>query len=268
MKVFRKIVSLAVCAVALALAADGGSPVRPLVIGITEQFHELNGHPLASVGFEYVDALRQAGHIPLVVVRTGDTNRLAKVLSMLDAVILTGGVDVDPALYGAKRSPKCGPSNAERDAFDRSVLDYAVAHRLPILGVCRGVQMINVYFGGTLWQDLPSEFPGVGRHQGKIGERVHEVAFEPTSRLARQLGTTNVRLNSQHHQAVKDVAPGFRVAARAPDGVIEAIESENLPIVGVQGHPEGLVWKEKDPTLLRLFRDLWGDLIQNGKVTK
>lgn len=256
MPVLRHLRFFLVLLVAVAASVAGGAPARPLVVGITEQFHERNGHPLSSVGFEYVDALRKAGHIPLVVVRTGDTNRLARVLSMLDAVILTGGADVDPVLYGAKRSPKCGPSNAERDAFDRSVLDYAVAHRLPVLGVCRGAQMINVYFGGTLYQDLPSEFSGVGRHQGKIGERVHEISIVPDSRLAKVLGVKKVWLNSQHHQAVKDVAPGFRVAARAPDGVIEAIESDTLPVAGVQGHPEGLVWSGGDPVLSRLFRDL------------
>ena len=107
--------------------------------------------------------------------------------------------------------------------------------RLPVMGICRGCQLINVYFGGTLWQDLPSERPGEIVHRSK---ELHPIRIEPGSRLAKCLGTDRTDVNTLHHQAVKKLAPGFKATAFAPDGVVEAIESETLPVAGVQFHPE------------------------------
>ena len=252
---------LAAVAAAL-LPWHGVAEQRPLVVGVTEQWlggakgREKNPH--AGVGEEYAEAIRRGGNIPVVICRTAETSHLAKAIAPLDILILTGGADVDPSRYGAEPSPNLGRVQKDRDAFDFAVLDAAMARKLPVMGICRGVQVINVYFGGTLWQDLPSEFPVKDiRHRGKsVGTRCHTISIEPDSRLAAVLGVTNVEVNSQHHQAVKRLAPGFRIVARAPDGVVEAIEHATLPVAGVQFHPEGLVKYADDETCTRLFRNL------------
>ena len=235
---------------------------RPLVIGVTEQWlggkHGRVGSPVAGVNETYVEAIRRGGNIPVVICRTAKTDHLAQVLASLDMLILSGGADVEPSRYGAKPAPGLGLVQKDRDAFDFAVLEAALARNLPVMGVCRGVQVINVYFGGTLWQDLPSEFPvkDIRHRKSHSGERRHLVTIEPDSRLAAVLGTTAIGVNSQHHQAVKALAPGFRIVARAPDGVVEAIEHTSLPVVGVQFHPEGLVMCANDMFMTRLFRDL------------
>ena len=126
------------------------------------------------------------------------------------------------------------------------------------MGICRGMQVINVHFGGTLWQDLPSEFPVKEvRHGGNaVDKRCHTIGIEPDSRLAAVIGATNVAVNSRHHQAVKRLASGFRIVARAPDGVVEAIEHTSLPVAGVQFHPEGLVKYADDEIFMRFFLNL------------
>ena len=241
---------------------NGVAKQRPLVVGVTEQWlggakgREKNPH--AGVGEEYAEAIRRGGNIPVVICRTAETGHLAQAIAPLDILILTGGADVDPARYGAEPSPKLGMVQRDRDAFDFAVLDAAMARKLPVMGVCRGVQVINVYFGGTLWQDLPSEFPVKDiRHRGdSVGVRCHTINIEPDSRLAAVVGSTSVGVNSLHHQAVKRLAPGFRIVARAPDGVVEAIEHTSLPVAGVQFHPEGLVKYANDEAFVRLFSNL------------
>ena len=222
----------------------------------------------------YSEALVQAGNVPVIIPRTDDTNALKAVVSRLDVLLLPGGEDVNPARYGAERSPALGRVNIERDAFEFAILDAAKSRRLPVFGICRGVQMINVYFGGTLWQDLPSEFvPPAGAtklHTGAFpwpyegaatNPPAHTVSAVAGSRLAAIVGTEPLQVNSHHHQAVKDVAPGFRISAYAPDGVPEAIESDDYPAAGVQFHPETLVARAKDPRfdrerLIAIFKRL------------
>ena len=235
---------------------------RPLVVGVTEQWiggeEGRENSPRAGVAEEYAEAIRRGGNIPVVICRTAETSHLAQVVAPLDVLILSGGADVEPKRYGAEPSPKLGKLQLDRDAFDFAILEAALARKLPVMGICRGLQVINVHFGGTLWQDLPSEFPVKGiRHGGNpVGVRCHAINIEPDSRLAAVIGTTNVAVNSQHHQAVKRLASGFRIVARAPDGVVEAIEHTSLPVAGVQFHPEGLVKYADDEFATRIFRDL------------
>ena len=190
----------------------------------------------------------------MVIPRFGNDVQFDDIVSRLDALVMTGGEDFDPALYGAERSPKLGEVNAPRDDFDLRLLAAARRRRLPVLGICRGCQLVNIAFGGTLWQDLPSEFPAKDvQHRGVH----HQISIEPGSRLSLALsGATNVVVNSMHHQAVKRLAPGFRITAASPEGVVEAIEGTDYPAMGVQFHPEKLFCNEDRPDFARFFENL------------
>jgi putative glutamine amidotransferase len=166
-------------------------------------------------------------------------------------------VDVDPAIYGQEPHPKLGKVDDALDEAELVLTRWALEDRLPLFGICRGIQVINVAAGGTLYQDLRAQFPGALRHRfapSQYGRehRGHAIHIEPGSHLAQALGLT-VSVNSRHHQAVRDVAPGFVVTARAPDGVIEGIELPDAPfVVGVQWHPENLA--AQDAGMLGLFQ--------------
>jgi gamma-glutamyl-gamma-aminobutyrate hydrolase PuuD/predicted esterase len=225
----------------------------PVVVGIADMCMATNS---VSVQTTYAAAFARAGNTPLVL--PAETNRavVARMLASVDVLLLCGGEDVEPSRYKAKPSPRLGEVNLRRDAWEFLLLDEAVKRRLPVIGICRGCQLINVYFGGTLWQDLPSERPGEVVHRGK--DAFHDIQIVAGSRLADYLGTDRLKVNSFHHQAVRDLAPGFRAVAFAPDGVVEAIESETMPIVGVQFHPEKLLVNKGRSEFKKLFTDLLG----------
>ena len=232
------------------LLAVGVCAAAPVVVGIADMCMETNRVSILST---YADAFARAGNTPLVL--PAETNRavVARMLASVDVLLLCGGEDVDPSRYKTKPSPRLEEVNLRRDAWEWMLLDEAVKRRLPVIGICRGCQLINVYFGGTLWQDLPSERPGEVVHRGK--RAFHDIQIVAGSRLACSLGLNSSRVNTIHHQAVRDLAPGFRAVAFAADGVVEAIEGEGLPVVGVQFHPEKLfVQKGRDE-----FRVLFAD---------
>ena len=238
---------------------DSGSrtaSLRGLTVGISDTC-STNG--AIGVGW-YVESVRRVGGTPVVVCRTDDSAGLDAVVTGLDLLVLTGGEDVAPARYGEKPSPRLGRVNAVRDAYEWALLSAAVRHGVPIFGTCRGEQVLNVFFGGTLYQDLPSEFPfndrEVHRSPRRRGEakceHLHDILIEPGSRLASVCGgAARLPVNSSHHQAVKGLAPGFRVAARSPEGVVEAIECDWYPAAGVQFHPEILLACNGDPVWTR-----------------
>ena len=222
-----------------------------LVVGVTDQ-HLDPDHNIVENCF--VEALVAAGHVPVVVPCLTNDAALAAIVAKLDALVFTGGADVEPARYRTPRAPKCCDPDLLRDDFEFRLLAAARARRLPIAGICRGCQLINVGFGGTLWQDLPSEFQkGKSDIRHATGEYLHperhpaahQVKIVPGTRLASVLGTENLSVNSHHHQAVKKIAPGFRVTAVSTDGVIEGIESTDYPAFCVQFHPEAIVARAK-----------------------
>ncbi len=217
-----------------------------LRVGIAETC----GESRASVGRSYIDAVSRGGHIPVIIPNAPGSE---KWLSEVDLLLLIGGDDIDPARYGEEMLPECGDLEPERDAFEYRLLDEAVRLRKPVMGICRGEQMINVYFGGTLYQDLPSQFDTTVCHRSSEGAS-HCIHIEPDSRLHGLLGLDTLTVNSFHHQAVKDLAPGFRVSAFSADGTVEAIESETLPIAGVQFHPERML-QDSASILLPLFTE-------------
>ena len=178
----------------------------------------------------------------------------------LDGLLLPGGVDVDPALYGEARHPELGKVNDALDEAELVLTRWALEDDLPLLGICRGIQVLNVAAGGSLYQDVPAQIPGALQHRFSSSKyprdhRGHAVRIRPDSRLAQVFGAVDLAVNSRHHQAVKDVAPGFVVTAQAPDGVIEGLEKPEARFaVGVQWHPESLA--ASDPQMLALFQAL------------
>ncbi|HTY08979.1 MAG TPA: gamma-glutamyl-gamma-aminobutyrate hydrolase family protein, partial [Candidatus Edwardsbacteria bacterium] len=169
--------------------------------------------------------------------------------------LLIGGGDVEARHLGKENHPRAKFFNPLRDEFELAIIPRAVARRMPVLGICRGEQLLNLALGGTMYQDIGDEQGSRFEHQreDKPDDTVHAVSIAPESCLAAILGTTQAAVNSAHHQAVRDVAPGLRAAAWAPDGVIEAVEScDRGFLMGVQWHPERIV--DTCPEQRRLFQ--------------
>jgi putative glutamine amidotransferase len=200
----------------------------------------------------YVKAVQRAGATPIVlpVVDPSDADEIGRVLDAVDAVIVTGGCDVDPDRYGATAAPETGPVDARRDETEIALCRAVVERDVPTLCVCRGIQVLNVALGGTLTQHVP-----VHSRDDAYNETVHEVTLEPGSRIAKALGTTTLGVNTLHHQTVADLGPRARAVAWADDGTVEAIEVEGAPhVLAVQWHPEMLRHR---PEHLALFRQLF-----------
>ena len=196
------------------------------------------------LSLNYVRSLEGAGLVPLIVPPLADPDRAGEILDVAAGLLLTGGEDVDPKLYGAPRHPRLGETNPTRDATELALLEAARVRQLPVLAICRGIQLLNVAYGGTLYQDLPSERPSSIRHDqpDDRAARTHDVTIAAGSRLAAATGAVTMAVNSYHHQAVCRVGAGLRVTATAPDGVVEGLESDDPAwwVVSVQWHPEDL----------------------------
>ena len=201
----------------------------------------------------YVESVERAGGVPVVLPVT-DPDDVPALLSAVQGVVLTGGGDVQPSLYGEAPAPETHNVDPRRDAFDIALFHGALERDIPVLAICRGMQVVNVALGGTLVQHVPS-ITGQHHDQNKRGhEGVHKVKIEPDSHLAEALGTTELEVNSIHHQAVLEAGPGARAVAWADDGTVEAFEVEgNRHLVAVQWHPELL---EDWPEQQGLFRQL------------
>jgi putative glutamine amidotransferase len=215
------------------------------------------GTERAYVNQDYLDALVLAGALPVVLPMAFEPEDLQAQLAILDGVMFSGGVDMDPLTYGEEPAPGLGDTYPDMDRHQIPLARMARAAGLPILGICRGIQVLNVAFGGTLHQDLAS-LAGPHLRHVQTGWRhavSHSLDLAEGTRLRRIFEQGRIGTNSFHHQAVKDLAPGFRVSALAQDGVIEGIEtSDEAFVLGVQWHPEGMV--KKYPDMLRLFRAL------------
>jgi putative glutamine amidotransferase len=209
----------------------------------------------------YIKALEIAGVVPVIVPPLSDDASVSVILSRVDGVLLTGGEDVEPSLYGQPRIEQCGPSNSARDATEIALVRGARDMRKPLLAICRGPQLLNVALGGTLYQDIPSQVPGALEHNEKEerASRVHPVEVEPGSRLADAVRATSLSVNSLHHQSVRDVAPALRVTALAPDGVVEGLETpgEDWWVLAVQWHPEEMTDSPESPDrgIFKAFAD-------------
>ena len=224
------------------VAVEAMGKTGPL-IGITP-----TGSKKGSIGRQYVQAVMRAGGIPVVLASDTTAQYLHSVVSRLDGVLLTGGEDVAPSYYGEDAVEQLGKVDTVRDVLELSVARLAANRNIPVLGICRGLQVMNIAFGGTLYQDLPSQHGGdVIHHRVSASERsVHSVAVVKPSKLHEILLVDSMAVNSSHHQAVKKVATGARVAALSSDGVIEAIDFYPARrAMGVQWHPEGFNGKNE-----------------------
>src|SRR3954469_19047772 len=209
----------------------------------------------------YTVTLTAAGAIPWMIPLVDD-DTLRGVYEELDAVFLPGGADIDPLTYGADPHPLCDRTDRERDRVEVSLAKWALEDEKPVLGVCRGMQLINVAAGGSLYQDLAEERPGSLKHdyfpfRGQSFARdylAHEVSVAEGTRLAERMGSGALKVNSMHHQGVRALGQGLVATAVAPDGLIEAIEGAGDGyLVAVQWHPEALT--DNDARTRGLFAD-------------
>jgi putative glutamine amidotransferase len=221
--------------------------MQPPLIGLTAyKFHNSSGLPQSGLGEAYTRAVAHAGGLPVIIPLGLPEAQLIRLAQRLDGVLFTGGGDIDPARYGHAAHPLVDDVDAERDRTEFVLLDHLLKQQTPILGICRGFQVINTGLGGTLFEDILDQKPGALRHQYYPNYprdlTPHTVEVTPGSRLAEILGQGGpLPVNSLHHQGVEDPAPGLVTCAVAPDGLIEALEQPDHPfLVAVQWHPECL----------------------------
>jgi putative glutamine amidotransferase len=225
-----------------------------------------DGGDRTGVNAAYVRSVLAAGGVPLVLSPLMGASLAARALEGVDGLVLSGGEDLDPSWYGANPSPFLDPPSRDRDQFELALFACARQRGLPTLGICRGIQLVNVALGGTLYQDLPTERPGSVEHRpdGARDLRSHRVRIQAGSRAAAALGRTEVMVNSSHHQAIRDIAPELQATGWTDDGLIEAVEtSGDTPwLLAVQWHPEEMHAESAAPE-----RGLFAALIREaGKV--
>ncbi len=256
---------------------------RP-VIGLTTQtLHSIDGIPPGLpaswvMNQRYFLAATMVGAVPwMIPLLDDDVHTLREIYERLDGILIPGGVDISPREYGEEVGPACGNLDPARDRVELQLVRWAMEDRKPVLGLCRGLQVINVASGGSLWQDLASQnsafdkhdyFPTAGFERDHLA---HAVELVEGTRLARLLESASVSVNSMHHQGVKRLGRDLVVSATAPDGLIEAVEGvDDGFLVGVQWHPE--VFEMADPHTRHLFGSFiraaseWRATEESGRV--
>lgn len=188
----------------------------------------------------YYDAIAAVGGIPVIIPPLVEEADLKRVLDMLDGVVMVGGADLDPRRDGFMLHPTVRPLEARREDYDRMLMRFVAKRRMPVFGIGVGMQLLNISQGGNLMLHIPEDLPKALPHKDPIDPaHRHGLEVVPGSLMERVYGDGEIRVNSMHHMAVDDVAPGFRVTARCPDGVVEAIESvTDWVALGTQFHPE------------------------------
>jgi putative glutamine amidotransferase len=236
----------------LNLPDKGNYFMRP-IIGITCGTSDVDTND-STIWNNYISAIENAGGTPIVLPLAQNDSSFSDYIDIIDGLLLSGGVDLDPSYFGEEPHPALGRVDVNRDRIEIFLSKKALQANIPIFGICRGIQTLNVSAGGTLYQDIPSQFGNTIKHRqtapGSHG--THFIDVKNGSRLFEIMGQSEIKVNTFHHQAVKDVATDFIISATARDGIIEGIESTIHPYaIGVQFHPERM-W-ENNPSISALF---------------
>jgi putative glutamine amidotransferase len=233
---------------------------RPPVIGVpVMDDHDAAGvhAPRFSNNQSYIRAVEAAGAAPILIPHVEDPSALRRIYELLDGILLSGGVDIHPKYYGQEPHPALNPSDVGMDRTETTILGWALEDDMPVLGICRGEQVLNVVMGGTLIQDIYTQYATTIDHRESFKRKIrdylaHDMVIEENSRLRELAGQDRIWVNTSHHQSIDKVAPGLVATAWAPDGIIEAVESTgHRYVVAVQCHPEEL-WR-KHAWARRLF---------------
>lgn len=214
------------------------------IIGLCTSYEKTDKEDRIFINHAYLEAVRHFGGIPLVIPGEAQEDEQAVLLSMCQGLVMTGGDDIDPALYGETVINDTVFPAPERDLREPRLCAMAMARQIPILGICRGLQIMNVHFGGTLYQDIPAQLETAVLHKMEPPYQrvIHDCVLVPGSPLQQLTGCDTIGVNSFHHQAIKDVAPGLAVMGRAPDGIVEAVWKPDYGFLwAVQWHPE-MLW--------------------------
>lgn len=239
---------------------------QPL-IGITaSRIHNHADEPVIALNEAYSRAVARSGATPLTIPLGLSQEALLELLSRLDGVLFSGGGDVETSRYHGLDHPRVGEVDPDRDRIEILLAGQVVQRGLPFLGICRGIQVINVALGGTLYSDVADQHPGAVRHDSSPDiprdHPAHEVEIAPGSRLAQILGVNRVATNSLHHQAVRQLAPGLTACAYTLDGLLEAFEIPDHPFgLAVQWHPE---WMPDSLPMQALFRSFSGAALRGA----
>ncbi len=231
--------------------------IKPL-IGLTTTFSTLESKPPTyGTNKPYADAVLRAGGLPVLIPNDLSNSDLDLLIQRLDGILFTGGYDMEPSCYAHPPHPAIEQPDADRDRVEIHLVHSAVQHGLPFFGICRGMQVINVALGGSLYEHLPDQLPAnvhLENHDKPRHFLAHPVTIQPTNQLAEIFRPGETWVNSLHHQGVSRSAQGLRVTALAPDGLVEAFELPGHPCgLAVQWHPEEL---QEDPSMRMLFEFL------------
>lgn len=242
------------------------------VIGITSDYNggdrpEFGGKiPTCFLRDRYVHAIESTGGIPIILPPLESPALSARsILNRIDGLLLTGsGPDINPAIYGERQRFRFKTVDPKRFSLERELIRHALKKEMPILGICGGMQMLNVSAGGTLYQDIRKQMPKSLQHQ-RGGKPAHLIEVKKGTLLSKIMRRNPLQVNSAHHQGVKQVAPGYIINAEAPDGVIEGIEAVGYPFVlGVQWHPEFLNVEDQSTSLFKAFLKIAARHAKNG----
>ncbi len=256
------------------MQAQRRRPVSPYSPQMTELYNRIDGKQAAqvadkpligislgystaknSVNTVYVESVLRNGGVPYLIPVTDDVELLRQIMAELDGIVFTGGEDFAPFFYGAEKHPKLEEVNHKRDLYDLTLLKLATDRNVPVLGICRGLQLINIGMGGTLYQDIPSEKPSDVNHRPNLGGEhiAHTVNLTPGSWASKVMGVDQIKVNSMHHQGIRKLAPGLKVSGWSNDSIPEVIEAyPHRSILAVQFHPE--ILSAKDAALNKLFQ--------------